>query len=313
VTIETVLPVLLAAVVLAAVALAVRALQRTVKLKRDVAEAKRRTEEWQVADPRLPVLTDDEFEAFREWYATQALPAAMLTIGDPVAPAATGSHIGGRVVWPASKPWPAGRDGQPLQFLAQLDFATLPPIPDFPQKGVLQFFIGSDDLYGADFDNPLSGSFRVEWWADGVIGGKATMSPKVGEDDTPLSPELKLDARRLEGVPADVHPPAFTLPVDRHPGQVMERENAQRVLDEIQRLTAGETGRHRIGGHPEFTQHDFREDSDLDGYDRVLLQLWSAHDGGLMWGDMGQGNFMIRREDLLARDFSRVTYHWDCS
>jgi len=312
-TIETVLPVFLAVVLFATGALAVRVLHRTARRRREVAETRRRTEEWMAANPKLPPLTDDELDAFGEWYERQALPAVVLTIGEPVAPAASGAHIGGRVVWPAAKPWPAGRDGQPLQFLAQLDFAALPPLPDFPEKGVLQFFIGSDDLYGADVDNPLKGSFRVEWWPDGVVGGKATMSPKVEEGYTPLSADLKREARRLEGVAAAIHPPAFTLPVERQPGLALKRENGQQVVNLIRSLTNRETERHRVGGHPEFTQQDFRDGPDVDGYDRVLLQLWSAGDDGVMWGDLGQGNFMIRREELLARDFSKVTYHWDCS
>jgi len=31
-----------------------------------------------------------------------------------------------------------------------------------------------------------------------------------------------------------------------------------------------------------------------------------------MWGDSGQGQFMIRREDLRKRDFSKIFYQWDC-
>lgn len=153
-----VLQVVFIVLVVAAMALTAIAVQLALARRRAVAEAKRRTEAWKAANPKLSPLTDDEVAAFCEWYERQVLPAARLKIGEHVAPAATGSHIGGRVVWPASRPWPAGRDGQPLQFLAQLDFATLPPIPDFPEKGVLQFFIGSDDLYGADVDNPMNGA-----------------------------------------------------------------------------------------------------------------------------------------------------------
>lgn len=45
----------------------------------------------------------------------------------------------------------------------------------------------------------------------------------------------------------------------------------------------------------------FRPDTAQDRKDLVL------------WGDCGVGNFFIRREDLLRRDFSRVLYIWDCS
>lgn len=137
------------------------------------------------------------------------------------------------------------------------------------------------------------------------------MSPKVGADYTPLSPDLKREARRLEASTATSHPPAYSLPVERHPDQVLRRENAQCVLDVIDAAAMDDV--HRVGGHPDFTQQDFRDDPRFEGLDRLLLQLWSTTDGLVMWGDMGQGNFMIRRADLLARDFSKVTFHWDCS
>ena len=31
-----------------------------------------------------------------------------------------------------------------------------------------------------------------------------------------------------------------------------------------------------------------------------------------MWGDVGEAVFMIRADDLAARDFSRVAFYWDC-
>jgi uncharacterized protein YwqG len=32
-----------------------------------------------------------------------------------------------------------------------------------------------------------------------------------------------------------------------------------------------------------------------------------------MWGDCGEAVFMIRRRNLLMRDFSTVIFHWDCT
>jgi len=310
---KALLTVILVVLLLTAAAIVAVAARRNLQRRREVAEAKRRTEAWKAANAPLPPLTDAEIEAFTAWHERQALPAAVLTLGDPVEPSATGSHVGGLVLWPVSKPWPQGKDGQPLQFLAQIDFASLPPLPDFPEKGVLQFFIGADDLFGADFDDVTNGSFHVAWWPEGVVGGKKTMSPKAGEDCTPLSPELRAHARKLVGSSAKIHPHAYTLPVERHPDQVLKRENAQRVIDIMDDRSRDGSEVHRVGGHPEFTQQDFRDDPRFEAYDRVLLQLWSTPHDALMWGDMGQGNFMIRRQDLLARDFSKITFHWDCS
>lgn len=68
---------------------------------------------------------------------------------------------------------------------------------------------------------------------------------------------------------------------------------------------------HHVGGHPVFTQSDFRKSGHYDDFDRTLLQLTS--DGNLCWGDVGEAAFLIRRNDLLARDFSQVIFYWDCT
>lgn len=39
--------------------------------------------------------------------------------------------------------------------LAQLNFNEIPPLPGFPTKGILQFFIDNDDVYGMDFEKPV--------------------------------------------------------------------------------------------------------------------------------------------------------------
>jgi uncharacterized protein YwqG len=46
----------------------------------------------------------------------------------------------------------------------------------------------------------------------------------------------------------------------------------------------------------------------------LLLQIDSseAEADEICWGDVGVGNFFIRREDLRNRDFSKVLYTWDC-
>ena len=70
---------------------------------------------------------------------------------------------------------------------------------------------------------------------------------------------------------------------------------------------------HKMGGYPFFTQADPRdEESEL--YDTLLFQLDTEfrEEIGVMWGDIGVGNFFINREKLKALDFSDVLYNWDC-
>lgn len=45
----------------------------------------------------------------------------------------------------------------------------------------------------------------------------------------------------------------------------------------------------------------------------VLLLQWDVDDTtGLMFGDDGDCQFLLWREELLNRGFSRVEYEWQC-
>ncbi|WP_128891781.1 YwqG family protein [Erythrobacter sp. HKB08] len=259
-------------------------------------------------------------EEFVEWQAANELPAAFIETTGPAPETRGGNRIGGQVWLPEGTEWPVARDGKPMTFLAQIDFAELPPLPDYPASGVLQFFIGRDDLYGANFEQPEMGDFKVLWHENFTAEGRYETGPQSQQgkyDD--FSPLYEAASRRGVGFKAVAAPHRPSIDSwlterdkDRLPASddsaawdaIYEHENAQ----------AGPTdfGVSHIGGHPEFTQSDWRANAPYQDVDRVLLNLWSMDEAGLMWGDSGQGQFTIRREDLLKRDFSKVFYQWDC-
>ena len=72
---------------------------------------------------------------------------------------------------------------------------------------------------------------------------------------------------------------------------------------------------HQMLGYPTFDQGDARRD--IDFHDVLLFQLasqFSVVDRKelVMWGDMGNGFIFVNHDDLIARDFSRAYYCWDC-
>jgi uncharacterized protein YwqG len=76
------------------------------------------------------------------------------------------------------------------------------------------------------------------------------------------------------------------------------------------------SGGHKIGGYPFFTQEDPRDYKNLNEFDTVLLQIDSEFDEidtDIMWGDSGVCNFLINSQDLKNKDFSKIIYNWDCS
>lgn len=281
--------------------------------RRERNEARARAEVWHAGQLNRPAMTPDEEESFRVWYASQGRAAALLKLSDAIEPGPRGSHAGGRVWMPDGEAWPTSKDGAPLQFLSQIDFAGMPALPEFPREGVLQFFIGPDDLYGANFDNPFDGAFRVLWRSGEAGDGALRDSPAAGEDHTPLSKGLRQESRRLEPSLSTMLPSPYGAEVGAHALSILDRPDADRIVAWMSEQATADREVHHVGGYPGMTQDDFRRDSSHAGLDRVLLQLWSEPDGAIMWGDVGQGSFTISQADLLARRFDRVAFHWDCT
>ena len=221
------------------------------------------------------------------------------------------SKVGGVPYLPKGMPYPSTPDGAQLVFLAQLNFEEMPELPPFPRKGLLQFYIYDDDLYGMDFeDGENPDTFRVLYF------------PEVIKDETALQTQFSADRSYddLPHHPEDAYPLAFSLAEEVAP--VTDYRFWQQMgQDFFQRLGAGEWDvleaynksvhgqGHKIGGYAYFTQDDPRKPEDPM---LLLFQLDSDEGMDLMWGDMGVGHFFIREKDLLARDFSKVLYDWDC-
>ena len=72
------------------------------------------------------------------------------------------SKVGGTPYLPVGAEIPVDDDGRQLTLLAQINCEELVGMEDYPQKGLLQFFILMDDCYGLDFDNQnKQNTFRV--------------------------------------------------------------------------------------------------------------------------------------------------------
>jgi uncharacterized protein YwqG len=222
------------------------------------------------------------------------------------------SKVGGQPYLPKNTEWPATPEGQPLFFLAQINFAQLPPLAPFPAQGIVQFFINDDDLYGMDFDEgETQDTFRVLFHAE-VIENEALLQknaplPREYDDLLPHHPEESYPlVFELEEEVAPVTDYQFHA----HFGGDFFRQFGEKEWDVMAEFEKSHRAHgHKIGGYAYFTQDDPRR---ADDPMLLLLQLDSDENMDLMWGDMGVGHFFIRERDLAARDFSRVLYDWDC-
>ena len=200
-----------------------------------------------------------------------------------------------------------------------------PPAPG----GDAAIFIGQDDGFGIDFDQPdRQKNFRVVYHPepDPALTLEQIQTLKLPthvEADlcTPVIREAAFIAEKTVGYmgPGDCRFEAlFREAVRAVTREDIGEKNEYQYFDKADRdyfydqlSTAG----HRLLGYPFFTQYDPREPE--GPYDTLLFQLDSdmAEDRKdlVLWGDCGVGNFFINREDLLRRDFSRILYNWDCS
>ena len=224
----------------------------------------------------------------------------------------SGCFLGGTPAAALGKPWPTWQ-GQPLDFLAQLDLAAVAAAggPDWlPPTGILLFFYGPDERWG--FDPADRGSAVV----------------MLAEPGTPPAASSAYPLRYLEPVAGLSYPRA-----DRLAGRFDDESDAD--WDEALDFATPDEPAHQIGGYPDPVQNDDMElecqlaSNGIDvgtpaGYKsaaakqlesgssdwRLLLQIDSDDDH--MWGDLGKIYFWIREQDARAGDFSGIWLVLQC-
>lgn len=229
------------------------------------------------------------------------------------------SRLGGAPVGEA----PLDSEGKPMKLLAAIWCSEVHGVPDFPEKGVLRFYIADNDVYGADFDEPaVQKDFRVLYDEnEDAFGSFLYQDPSFSTEFpihgvfcvrlTPAMSAIRASDYRFEDA---VSAALIKAGID---GDVRNLEAAEMNFLLDQTVYAG----HRIGGYPCFEQEDPRGyRPELQKYDTLLLQIVShtvLDKKGkvrelIMFGDAGGCQFFIPRDRLIARDFSDVMYWWDC-
>jgi uncharacterized protein YwqG len=220
------------------------------------------------------------------------------------------SKVGGAPYLPKGIAYPTAADGSPLFFLAQLNFAEMPRLAPFPEKGIVSFYIQDDDLYGMDFDNgENTDNFRVLFFPDVTTDLNALQPAPAKNRDYELLPHHPESSFPLTFELAEAVAPMTDYRFWQTFGADFFQQFADRewAVTESFGKTVNAQG-HKTGGYAYFTQDDPRQPNDPM---LLLFQLDSDEGMDLMWGDMGVGHFFIRESDLKNGDFSRVVYNWD--
>jgi uncharacterized protein YwqG len=210
------------------------------------------------------------------------------------------SKFGGIPCLPSHIEHPRNENGDYLSFLSQINFSETPRLKGFPEKGVLQFYIDTDDSLGKF----SAGGYKVLYFPD----------PESLQDIQPLNQfEDQSDIFPIECP----HLLSFALRTQlispSNPGfesifkDYIANDSFKTYYYDVIQLE----GEHQIGGYPTFVQ-DPPAFLDVE-YDDYELLLKIDIDDHINWGDSGVANFLIHKNDLANLDFNKVFYWWDCS
>ena len=239
----------------------------------------------------------------------------------------TDSKVMGLPYIPKGAQIPQTANGDKMMMIAQINCDDLQGLADFPEKGILQFFVLNDEdgLLGLDFGNQtVQDSFRViyhekieEFYDENEL--KSIYNPYNFEESYitndnesyKMNFELTSEKERFE----DMFYHIFTkICKEKGLKQTQEDWLYRKLLNFMQ---YSENYYSQCDGFAFFTQDDPREyNEEYKKFDTVLFQLNSEFDENTRnWkvciGDAGVINFFINRENLKNKDFSEILYNWD--
>lgn len=225
------------------------------------------------------------------------------------------SKIGGKPYLPMDAEYPcstrAETAGEPLVLLCQLNLEQFPGYCDMPPKGILQFFIAPDGVYGMSDDRVTQDDFRVVYYEE-IIHDRTKLKepPRISydPDDVPFHKELKLTYHVTSKPMSDLSDD-FNAVYQK----ALSETGIKLTDDEFCDVTNALTDLATYSGWCKnlvYNQGNPRPEK----YPELLLQIDSDCSGktGIMWGDAGTAHFFIAPEKLKARDFTQVYYQWDC-
>lgn len=265
------------------------------------------------------------FAPFADEISASMRPSARFTLSaEPATP--FDSKVGGTPYLPQDFDYPANTRGNPMAFLAQINFEQMPALPHFPRTGMLQFFIeNEDDCYGINFDDLTDRTgYRV------IYHAHVDKDTPQGDHDVQVSEyALPFPADHSYRITFDDTTPQAITTHDfgfdetvPNLAQFLNDQADQKSYDwklhsEYDHWTQAES--HRVGGYPYFTQDDVRgwEHSEPLSEYVLLFQLVSEYGDNdesvdVMWGDCGVGNFFIHPDDLANLRFERAFFTMDC-
>ncbi|VEP12852.1 conserved hypothetical protein [Hyella patelloides LEGE 07179] len=256
-----------------------------------------------------------ELENYRSAINSIVKPYIRILLTDNNNPTWWQSKFGGFPYMPKSFDYPKDDNGKALYLLAQINFEEVPKIEELPDKGILQFYIAHDDMYGYDFNNnKKQHRFRVIYFHN------INLQEQYLVTDFSFLDKPSKYCFPLKGYSTIKFQFDYT-PINQNYYDlfnIFAYDDTSEELYDIYEEYLNEItlAGHKLLGNPDFTQNDPRYFWNMGEQEQYILLLQIDSDINnnieIMWGDCGIGNFFIKKSDLSKLDFSNVLYHWDC-
>ncbi|MBQ9184095.1 MAG: DUF1963 domain-containing protein, partial [Neisseriaceae bacterium] len=229
---------------------------------------------------QAPKLTAEQVsDILAELHKQTAQPAVKINIQEADKLPLTVSKFGGVPYWLPEIPYPVDKQGNKLLLLAQINLSEMPPLPDFPTTGLLQFFI-TRNVYDMDFyNNPTrQDDWRVVYHAEinpaideaAVLALNIPYAPQIfdEEDDGGFPVETQY---RLSFEPAEIRigtacigfnqalknaAKEVGIKLNKNDLSDLEVLFGEKAWEKIKQHTV----ENLIGGYPDFSQTDPRDE-----------------------------------------------------
>lgn len=233
------------------------------------------------------------------------------------------SKFGGIFYLPQGEQIPVCPEGEQMQFLAQINFAELPPLSGFPHQGIVQFFLDTnEDRFYEKIDGEESKRelYTIRYYPNPNVVYQQNPTLENADIDEHLSIDWKNGKMQFEAVSeVATFYVGQDLVADMGYQHVWEKltpalvkkagydiENWEDDTDDFC-WDFGNWGC-KIGGHPAFKSFDERIDNETDQpYETLLFQYDFATREEF---EEDTFSFFIRPEDLANCRFDDVLLIW---
>ena len=217
----------------------------------------------------------------------------------------TESKFLGKPYLPGNFEYPKDKNGRPLILIAQINFEEVPALENYPDSGILQFYIPPTDWqymegYKIIYHENISEQYQTDF---------SFLTEDLYEE-SPVHCEHKLEFEKIieYGGFTDFRFMSRLQVKGKDFADFFEEDLDESQQEEVREIISGEG--HKIGGYAYFTQEDPRWEDKKIAKHVLLLQIDT--DDEIMFGDTGVGSLFIHPADLASKKFEKAWFYWDC-